>query len=136
LSAKRGIAVNVLLVGERPEAVDFTDPALPPGTTAEKIHAGLNSAMQEMAKRGWNADLCLINPDESGAQKLQESLDGHEYDCIVIGGGIRVPPKSLLFFEKVLNVVHARAPHAAIAFNTAPANTPDAAGRWLPPGRA
>jgi hypothetical protein len=34
---------RVLLIGFDPATVDFSDPALPPGMTAEKIHAGVTS---------------------------------------------------------------------------------------------
>ena len=34
---------RVLLVGLEPETVDYSDPSLPPGMTAEKIHAGLQA---------------------------------------------------------------------------------------------
>ena len=56
---------SVLFVGQQPETVDFTDPTLPPGVTAEKIHAGIALALKQMAERGWRADLCLIQPDET-----------------------------------------------------------------------
>ena len=36
---------RVLFVGQRPETVDFSDPAIPPGFNAEKIHAGIAIAM-------------------------------------------------------------------------------------------
>ena len=39
--------------------------------------------------------------------------------------------KSLLLFETVVNAVHKAAPNAAIAFNTRPEDTADAAARWL-----
>jgi hypothetical protein len=32
---------RVLLIGIKPEAVDVSDPDLPPGTTTEKIAAGI-----------------------------------------------------------------------------------------------
>jgi hypothetical protein len=35
---------RVLFV-QQPETVDFTDPAIPPGFNAEKIHAGIEIAM-------------------------------------------------------------------------------------------
>ena len=44
---------RVLFVGQQPETVDFTDPTLPPGVTAEKIHAGIALALKQMAERGW-----------------------------------------------------------------------------------
>ena len=122
---------KVLFVGQQPETVDFSDPALPPGFNAEKIHAGIAIGMQQMADRGWHADLCLVRPDESATVELERQLASETYDCVVIGGGIRIPPKSLLLFERLLNSVHKSAPKASIAFNTAPQDTADAAGRWL-----
>ena len=53
--------MRVLCVGQHPETMDFSDPALPPGVTAEKIHAGIALALKQMAERGWHADLCLIS---------------------------------------------------------------------------
>jgi len=53
------------------------------------------------------------------------------YDCVVIGGGIRLPPKSLPLLEMVVNTVHKAAPRAAIAFNTRPEDTAEAAARWV-----
>jgi hypothetical protein len=124
-------AKRVLFVGQRPETVDFSDPALPPGFDAEKIHAGIGVGMEHLAERGWQADLCLVSPDDSAIEMLEHQLATGPYDCIVIGGGIRIPPSNLLFFERLLNVVHKNAPTASIAFNTAPQDTADAAARWL-----
>ena len=56
---------RVLLVGFQPETVDFSDPALPPGMTAEKIHAGVNLALADFVGQGWHAEICFINPDET-----------------------------------------------------------------------
>jgi hypothetical protein len=122
---------RVLFVGQQPETVDFSDPALPPGFDAEKIHAGIAVGMEHLAERGWQADLCLVPPDESATEMLELQLATHSYDCVVIGGGIRIPPSSLLLFERLLNAVHKSAPTASIAFNTAPQDTADAAARWL-----
>ena len=38
---------RVLLVGYDPETVDFSDPALPPGMTAEKVRAGITVALRQ-----------------------------------------------------------------------------------------
>jgi hypothetical protein len=122
---------QVLFVGQQPETVDFADPALPPGFDAAKIHAGIAVGMQQMADRGWHADLCLVRPDKSATEVLERQLAITTYDCVVIGGGIRIPPKSLLLFERLLNAVHRAAPTSSIAFNTAPPDTADAAARWL-----
>jgi hypothetical protein len=125
---------KVLFVGQQPETVDFSDPALPPGFDAAKIHAGIEVGMRLMAERGWQADLCLVQPDETAAIALQRQLAQKTYDCIVIGGGLRIPPKSLLLFEALVNAAHRAAPHASIAFNTSPPDTADAAARWFHAG--
>ena len=122
-------AKRVLFIGQQPEAVDFSDPALPPGFDAAKIHAGIAIGMQKMADRGWAAELCLVSPDASATEIVTKQLVGKNYDCVVIGGGIRIPPKSLLLFEQLVNAVHRVAPGAAIAFNTTPQDTADAAAR-------
>jgi hypothetical protein len=125
---------HVLFVGQQPETVNFADPALPQGTTAEKIHAGITVAMKQMADRGWRADLCLIKPDETAAAEVERTLAAQAYDCVVIGAGIRLPPPSLSMFEAVINAVHRAAPGAVIAFNTRPEDSADAVARWLEVG--
>jgi len=125
---------RVLFIGQVPETVDFSDPALPPGFDAAKIHAGIAIGMQQMADRGWHADLCLVQPDETARVAVERQLATAAYDCVVIGGGIRIPPKSLLLFESLINAVHESAPGASIAFNTKPQDTADAAARRLKSG--
>jgi hypothetical protein len=122
---------RVLFIGQQPETVDFTDPMLPPGTIAEKIHAGIALALKQMAERGWRADLCLIQPDETAGPEVERTLTAQAYDCVVIGAGIRLPPHSLSMSEAVINAVHRAAPGAVIAFNTRPEDSADAAARWL-----
>jgi hypothetical protein len=125
---------RVLFVGQEPETVDFSAPALPPGMTAGKIHAGIDVALKQMAERGWRADLCLIKPDKTAGPDVDRRLAAESYDCVVIGAGLRLPPQSLLMFEAVVNAVHKAAPGAAIAFNTHPEDSADAAARVLPAG--
>ncbi|MGB6541467.1 MAG: hypothetical protein WBF03_11405 [Xanthobacteraceae bacterium] len=120
---------RVLFVGQQPETVNFTDPMLPPGMNAEKIHVGIRVALKQMAERGWHADLCLLKPDDTAGPELDQRLKAHAYDCVVIGAGIRL--LSLSMFEAVINAVHRAAPDAAIAFNTHPEDSADAAARWL-----
>lgn len=122
---------RVLFVGQEPETVDFADPALPPGLDAEKIRGGIATAMKQMADAGWQADLCLVHPNESACVDLKHHLDATNYDCVVIGAGIRIPPSSLLLFEALLNTVHKSAPGAFIAFNTKPEDTAAAVTRWI-----
>lgn len=123
---------EVLFVGQQPETVDFTDPALPPGFDATKIHAGIAVGMKLMVDRGWNPELLLVSPDASACIELQKRLYEKAFDCVVIGGGLRIPANSLTLFEALVNAAHRAAPGAAIAFNTSPPDTAEAAARWLP----
>jgi hypothetical protein len=123
---------RVLLVGYDPETVDFSNSALPPGMSAEKIRAGLALALTQMTDRGWEGDLCLIRPDETAGQTVERHLASTNYACVVIGAGVRLPPQGLALFEAVVNAVHRTAPAASIAFNTRPEDSADAAARWLP----
>ena len=127
---------RVLLLGLVPETVDYSDPALPPGMTAEKIHAGIAVAMKQFADRGWEADLGMIRPDETAGPDVERQLASKSYDCVVVGGGVRLPPRNLRLFEVVINAIHKAAPGTPIAFNTRPDDSADAAGRWLAAGKS
>ena len=122
---------RVLYIGQDPATVDFGDPALPPGMSAGKIQAGIELSLRQMRERGWQADFCSVKPDETAGPEVERALAGGGVDCIVIGGGLRVPPRSLPLFERVLNAAHRAAPKAAIAFNTTPEDTADAVARWI-----
>ena len=122
---------HVLLVGFDPATVDFSDPALPPGMTAEKVHAGVKLALADFAGRGWHGEVCYINPDETAVPAVERSLARGVYDCVVIGAGVRLPPNRLVLFEALVNAIHRAAPQAAIAFNTRPDDSGAAAGRWV-----
>ena len=122
---------RVLYVGQDPKTVDFSDPALPPGTTADKIQSGIELAANRINSRGWQADLCMITPDDAGIATLRDQLGTATYDCVVIGGGVRLPAKAHGLFEKVLNTIHHGAPLASIALNTRPDDTADAVARWI-----
>lgn len=125
---------RVLFVGFDPETVDYSDPVLPPGMTSAKINAGIELALKQMAARGWKADLCLIRPDEAAVPIVARQLASASYDCVVIGAGVRLPPRNLVLFEAVVNAARRAAPAAAIAFNTQPEDSADAAARWVVPG--
>ena len=129
---------RILLVGFSPETEDYSDPDRPPEMTAEKVTAGIEVGLEQIRKRGWEVDRCFMRADESAEtagsiveQKLRAAAAA--YDCVVIGGGIRLPGKYLLC-EAVTNAIHRAAPTAAIAFNSRPDETAEAAGRWLPSG--
>jgi precorrin-6B methylase 2 len=76
------------------------------------------------------AEFCLFGLDGSDDVEavVTTALRGHPWECIVIGGGVRHQPE---LFEKAVNLVRLHAPQASIAFNATPADTYDAAARWI-----
>ncbi|TWF47724.1 hypothetical protein [Neorhizobium alkalisoli] len=125
------MATRVLLIGIHPDAVNITDPSLPKGITHEKIADGIEKALADMRGRGWHAAFCDLRP-ETAVADIEASL-AETWDCIVVGGGIRIPPDNLMLFEAVINTVIRLAPGTPISFNTAPENSADAAARWKGP---
>lgn len=139
---------RVALVGFDPATVDFSDPALPPGMTAEKIHAGVKLAVADFAARGWHPEICFIKPDDTAIPSIERCLAGGPFDCVVIGAGVRLASNRLVLFEAVVNAIHRAAPQAVIAFNSRPEDSGAAAAldltrfataapgitrkRWLP----
>ena len=62
----------------------------------------------------------FIRPDETAGPTAERLLAATSYECVVIGAGVRLPPRRLSIFEVVINAVRKFAPGAAIAFNTTP----------------
>jgi hypothetical protein len=122
---------RVLLIGLEPSTVDYADPALPPGMTAEKIRAGISLMIADIVERGWLAETCLINPDETAVPTVERQLATSRYDCVVVGAGVRLPPNRLTLFEAVINAIRRAAPQSPIAFNTRPEDGGAAAARWI-----
>jgi hypothetical protein len=132
---ERDLMTRILLLGLDPKTVDYSDPALPPGMNAEKVRTGIEVAVKQFTDRGWESDVCFIRPDESAGPTVERQLHSTNYDCVVIGGGgVRLPPRNLALFEVVINAVRKAAPGSAIAFNTRPDDSADAAARWVAAG--
>ena len=122
--------VSVLVIGYAPDATDFTDPALPPGMTAAKVAEGLRADARRMHELGWHAEHLPIRPDEDVRSRVLNHLSGRSYDCIVIGGGVRMTTKHVPVCEQVVNAVREGAPRTPIAFNAGPDTSNEAAMRW------
>src|SRR5215475_11816034 len=114
---------NVLVIG--------VDPRTIPGIDADAVEALLAVGQARFKAQGIAADICHIRIDETAERKIIEYLNKKPYACVVVGGGIRKPDPLLEFFERVINLIRRHAPGAAIAFNTSPDNSVEAAMRWL-----
>ena len=107
------------------------DPARLSGWDTEPVQAAIARGQARFGDHGIEADLCLVTPDEHPEAAIVAALTRQDYACVVIGGGIRKHEPWLGLFETVVNLVRQHAPGAAIAFNTTPEDTADAALRWL-----
>jgi hypothetical protein len=107
------------------------DPAKLEGWDPEPVKAAMARGRDRFDELGLTADWCLVAPDEKPEQTVVEALAGGDYECVVVGGGIRKHEPLLELFEQVVNLVRLHAPTAAIAFNSTPEDCADAALRWL-----
>ncbi|MEV0155552.1 hypothetical protein AB0H57_17660 [Micromonospora sp. NPDC050686] len=107
------------------------DPVRIPGWDPEPVVAAIARGHARFGAYGIEADQCLVAPDEHPEQAIVEALTRHDYACVVVGGGIRKHEPLLGLFEQVINLIRRHAPGAAIAFNSTPEDTADAALRWL-----
>ena len=91
--------------------------------------------MARFADARIGVESCLFGLDGSDDIEavVTEALDSRPKGVVVVGGGVRKPDDQLDLFQRIVNLVHRHAPHAAIAFNSTPGDTFDAAARWLRP---
>ncbi len=124
---------SVLIIGLDPALIDFSDPnyAAFPGMTAAKLLAGLTAAEEGLKALGYDAHHCLTDFGQTAEAVVTAQLQRRQFDCILIGAGVRAVPSNFILFEKLINVVHEHAPRAKICFNTKPSDTLEALRRWI-----
>ncbi len=118
---------RVLALGLDPAAID---PAAFPQFTAAQVRAFIDSQLERVRQLGYEVESCLVDQGQTAENVLGQHLGSKSFDCVMIGAGLRAP-EGLLLFEKLLNLVHVRAPSARICFNTTPADTAEAVQRWV-----
>jgi hypothetical protein len=109
------------------------DPYRVPGPWDPKpVADGIDAGRARFAEHGLGADFCLVGLDGSDdvPAVIAAALGARAWECVVVGGGIRGDDE---LFEQVVNLVRRHAPGAAIAFNATPADTYEAAARWIAP---
>ncbi len=130
-SMKGVIMKKFLIIGIDPEAVDYSDPNVPVGMTAEKLFADLADTQKQFADQGDHVDICAIQLDGSAEATVTAQLARSTYDCILIGGGIRKRDENLEMFERIINSIRRHAPSTPIGFVNGPQDSPKAAARIL-----
>ena len=122
---------SVLVVGLDPALIDFSDPGYPPGMNATKVFAGMKSSEDELTRLGYGVQTCLTDFGETAEAVVQDRLKQKQFDCVLIGAGVRTNPSNFILFEKLVNVVHEHAPQARLCFNQLPSDIAAAVKRWV-----
>ena len=118
---------RVLAVGLDPS---FVDPRSMGGLDPALVRSFIESQLDRVRSLGYEVDNCLVDAGAAAERVLESHLRDAVFDCVLIGAGLRAP-EHLMLFEKLLNIAHARAPHAKICFNTAPGDSAEAVQRWV-----
>jgi hypothetical protein len=123
--------VRVLLVGLEPEIVDYSKSPVP-GLTAAKVRAAVEADSAKLETLGYSVTSLYVDDGKTAEAALTTALASGEFDCIMIGAGLRTVPPYFLLFEKLINVIHRHAPAPTkLCFNTNPSDTADAVQRWV-----
>ncbi|GAB2898992.1 hypothetical protein [Streptomyces mayteni] len=121
-------APRVLTIGIDPALVDFS---AMPHLDAARVRGTGAAVRAELAAAGVDVTRCVLGLGETADEVVRHALEGGEFDCVVIGAGVRLVPEHLPLFERVINLVHRLAPGAAICFNSDPSDTVAAVRRGL-----
>jgi hypothetical protein len=117
---------RVLVIGLNPYRV-------PGRWDPRPVADGIEVGMAKFADHGIGAQSCLFGLDGSDdpEEMVATALRSEPWECVVIGGGVRRAEERLELFERIVNLVRRHAPDAAIAFNSTPSDTYEAAARWI-----
>lgn len=103
-------------------------------------HPEIAAAVQERLRLlGFQATAFALTNDESGDARLVSELKRAEYDGVVIGGYINgqdsvnfpATEETTVWFNRVLNIIHANAPNAKIILVRGPEDVVQAIERVL-----
>ena len=119
---------RVLLIGIDPTLVNFR-PASP--RTVETVRAAGRDADERLIALGYEVQTCIVDLGATAEAVVLETLSQSQFDCIMVGAGIRALPEHTALFEKIINAVHQNAPSAKLCFNTNPGDTVEAVLRWV-----
>ena len=121
---------KVLAIGIDPVFVDFTTM---PQFTPEMFRSYVDAQLERIRALGSDVTSGLIDLGDTAEAVTSEALKSENFDCVLIGAGLRLPGERLILFEKIINLIHRLAPDASICFNTTPADSSDAVRRWVVP---
>jgi hypothetical protein len=114
----------VLLIGLDPHKIPGFDPA--------PVEIAIAMGHKRFIEAGIEVDTCLVEIGAAARTIIANALQAKPYGVVVVGGGIRKPDELVELLEDVIDLIRRHAPQAAIAFNTNPVTSLDAATRRMP----
>ncbi len=118
---------TVLALGLDPAFVELPQS---PSLTPDLVRAFIEWQLDRLRAAGYDVTGCLVDLGDTAEAVTVACLKSRQFDCVVLGAGLRAPER-LLLFEKLLNLVHALAPGAMLCLNTTPEDTAEAVRRWV-----
>lgn len=119
---------SVLALGLDPGFADYSQL---PELTPQAVRSFIDAQLEQVREAGYEVESCLVDTGATADATLERCLGSKRFDCVMIGAGLR-DAAHLLLFERLLNMVHRKAPGAKLCFNTRPGDTLDAVRRWIP----
>lgn len=121
---------KVLLLGIDPKFIDV-NLATSTGWDANRVKAVAQEENNKLTDLGYEPQICFIDLGETAESVVSDRLSRENFDCIMIGAGVRLVPQHTVLFEKIINAVHQKAPPSSkICFNTNPGDSAEAVLRW------
>ena len=121
---------KVLLLGIDPKFIDV-NLATSTGWDANRVKAVAQEENNKLTDLGYEPQICFIDLGETAESVVSDRLSRENFECIMIGAGVRLVPQHTVLFEKIINSVHQKAPPSSkICFNTNPGDSAEAVLRW------
>jgi hypothetical protein len=122
---------KVLGIGIDPKLID-SNLATTTGWDTNRVKLAVQDANKRLTELGYELQTCLVDLGETAESVVSATLSRENFDCIMIGAGVRLVPQHTVLFEKIINAVHQNAaPSSKICFNTNPGDTVEAVLRWV-----
>jgi hypothetical protein len=122
---------KILFLGIDPKLIDV-NLATTTGWDANRVKAVAQEANNNLTELGYEVQNCLVDLGETAESVVSDTLSRENFECIMIGAGIRILPQHTVMFEKIINAVHQKAPPSSkICFNTNPDDSAEAVLRWV-----
>ena len=121
------MAKRVLALGLDPE---YVNPEMLQGLSPALVRSYIDAQLERVRAMGYELRSCLVDTGDTAEKVVESELNSRTFDCVLFGAGLR-DESQLLLYEKLLNLVHAKAPQAKICFNSNPGDTAEAVQRWV-----